>query len=149
MTKERLQELEKALVDLDSRRTTLLSEISSLRSSVATSRDKKSQPTLIGRSTAQAVPITPEDKIDLFLKLFRCREDVYPKRWENTKTNKQGYSPTCDLEWVKPICQKPVVKCSECPHQCIGPRKNESLGHLKVRGQISSESTARLICSSF
>jgi hypothetical protein len=30
---------------------------------------------------------------------------------------------------------------------CIGPRKNESLGHLKVRGQINIENTDRLIWS--
>ena len=28
---------------------------------------------------------TPSEKIALFLSLFRCREDVYPRLWENAK----------------------------------------------------------------
>ena len=34
--------------------------------------------------------VTPAEKIDLFLNLFRCREDVYPQVWQNTKTGKIG-----------------------------------------------------------
>jgi hypothetical protein len=131
MTQERLQELEAALTDLDSKKATLLSEISSLRKSLA--NVPKERPLIsLGRSV-QKVPITPEDKINLFLQLFRCREDVYPKRWENTKTGKQGYSPTCDLEWVKPICQKPIVKCSECPHQKF-PRLDHVAAEAHLKG---------------
>lgn len=117
MTQEKLQELEAVLADLDSQRAKLIAEISSLRSSLTRASAERPLPVLIGRSASPNVPVAPKEKIALFLKLFRCREDVYPKRWENTKTNKQGYSPVCDLEWVKPICQKPMVKCSECPHQ--------------------------------
>ena len=117
MTQERLQELEATLADLDTQRAKLITEISSLRRSLASTSPDRPLPSLIGRPASPTVPIAPEEKIALFLKLFRCREDVYPKRWENTKANKQGYSPACDLEWVKPICQKPIVKCSECPHQ--------------------------------
>lgn len=118
MTQEKLQELEAVLADLDSQRAKLIAEISSLRSSLTRASAERPLPVLIGRSASPNVPVAPKEKIALFLKLFRCREDVYPKRWENTKTNKQGYSPVCDLEWVKPICQKPMVKCSECPHVC-------------------------------
>jgi len=35
-----------------------------------------------------------EEKISLFRRLFRGREDVYPKRWES-KNNNSGYSPVC------------------------------------------------------
>jgi superfamily II DNA or RNA helicase len=117
MTQERLQELEAALSNLDSQRAKLIAEMSSLRRSLVSASQGKLLSSLIGRAASPTVPVSPEEKITLFLKLFRCREDVYPKRWENTKTNKQGYSPACDLEWIKPICQKPMVKCSECPHQ--------------------------------
>ncbi len=34
--------------------------------------------------------LTPEDKVALFLRLFRGREDVYPKLWQNQKTGKKG-----------------------------------------------------------
>jgi len=40
-----------------------------------------------------AANLTPEDKVALFLRLFRGREDVYPKLWHNKKTDKKGYSP--------------------------------------------------------
>ena len=40
----------------------------------------------------------PEEKIGLFLSLFRGRADVFPKRWENAKAGKAGYSPACANE---------------------------------------------------
>lgn len=62
-------------------------------------------------------PQTNEEKAELFLTLFRGRDDIYPKRWENSKTNKSGYSPVCENEWVNSICQKPKIKCSDCKYQ--------------------------------
>ncbi|PYT99687.1 MAG: restriction endonuclease subunit R [Acidobacteria bacterium] len=62
------------------------------------------------RSAAQA-------KIALFRSLFRGREDVYPQRFESRQTGRAGYSPACGNEWVRGICEKPRIKCSECPHQ--------------------------------
>ncbi|NSW89531.1 MAG: DEAD/DEAH box helicase family protein [Firmicutes bacterium] len=56
---------------------------------------------------------TPEDKINLFMSLFRGRDDVYAKRWQS-KEGKSGYSPVCLNEWARGICNKPKIKCSEC-----------------------------------
>jgi hypothetical protein len=28
-----------------------------------------------------------------------------------------GYQPACGNEWVRGICEKPKIKCSECRHQ--------------------------------
>jgi hypothetical protein len=61
------------------------------------------------------------EKIALFRSLFRGREDVLPRRWENPKTGKTGYSPVCRNEWVRGVCGKPQVKCSECPNQAFVP----------------------------
>jgi hypothetical protein len=58
-----------------------------------------------------------EAKIALFRSLFRGREDVYPRRFESRKTGRAGYSPACANEWVLGVCEKPRIKCSECPHQ--------------------------------
>jgi len=66
------------------------------------------------RSPAQA-------KVALFRSLFRGREDVYPQRFESRKTGRAGYSPACGNEWVRGICEKPRIKCSECPHQHFLP----------------------------
>ena len=58
-----------------------------------------------------------EEKIALFRSLFRGREEVYPRRFVSWKTGKQGYAPACGNDWVKGICEKPRIKCSDCRHQ--------------------------------
>jgi superfamily II DNA or RNA helicase/very-short-patch-repair endonuclease len=58
-----------------------------------------------------------DEKIALFRSLFRGREDVYPRRFESRKTGKSGYAPACSNEWIRGICEKPRVKCAECPNR--------------------------------
>lgn len=60
---------------------------------------------------------SPADKISLFRSLFRGREEVYARRFENAKSGKAGYQPACGNEWVRGICEKPRIKCGNCPHQ--------------------------------
>ena len=60
-------------------------------------------------------------KIVLFRSLFRGREDVYPRRFESRKTGKTGYAPACGNEWVRGICEKPRIKCGECPNRRFLP----------------------------
>jgi hypothetical protein len=48
---------------------------------------------------------SPAAKIALFRSLFRGREEVFPKRWDNAKTGKAGYAPACANEWVPRICE--------------------------------------------
>ncbi len=62
-----------------------------------------------------------EAKIALFRSLFRGREDVYARRFESRKTGKSGYAPACANEWVRGICEKPRIKCAECPHRHFFP----------------------------
>lgn len=57
------------------------------------------------------------EKIELYMSLFRGREDIYAKRWENKKLQSSGYSPACSNEWVPGICLKPKIKCSVCNHK--------------------------------
>jgi hypothetical protein len=59
----------------------------------------------------------PEMKIALFRTLFRGREDVYPRRFESRRSGKTGYQPVCANEWVRGVCEKPRIKCSDCLHQ--------------------------------
>ena len=77
------------------------------------------------RETIGSSPVTMDSstfaKIGLFRRLFRGREDVFPQRWENSRTGKAGYAPTCSNEWVRGICAKPRVKCGECPNQAFVP----------------------------
>jgi superfamily II DNA or RNA helicase len=68
---------------------------------------------------------SPEDKVALFRSLFRGRDDVYPRRFESRKTGKSGYAPACANEWVKGVCEKPRIKCAECPHRRFLPVTDE------------------------
>ncbi len=77
---------------------------------------------------------TPEAKIALFRSLFRGREDVYPRRFESRKTGKAGYSPACANEWVRGVCEKPKIKCADCPQRRFLPVTDEVVRwHLSGR----------------
>src|SRR5512133_706441 len=61
------------------------------------------------------------EKISLFHSLYRGRDDVYPRRFESRRTGKSGYQPACANEWVRGICDKPRVKCLDCPSRRFLP----------------------------
>jgi hypothetical protein len=63
----------------------------------------------------------PSAKIALFRSLFRGREDVYPRRFESRKTGKSGYAPACANEWIRGVCEKPQIKCTDCPNRRFFP----------------------------
>lgn len=75
----------------------------------------------LGQPPVMAVPVTADNRVSLFLTLFRCRESVYPQLWENKKKGTKGYAPVCDNDWASGLCNKPRVKCSECSHQSFRP----------------------------
>jgi len=60
------------------------------------------------------------DRINLFRSLFNGRSDVYAIRWE-AKNGRTGYTPACEHEWHPPLCQKPTIKCSQCPNRKLLP----------------------------
>ena len=76
----------------------------------------------------------PSEKIALFRSLFRGRTDVYPQRFESQKSGRAGYSPACANEWVRGVCEKPRIKCSNCPHQKWLPVNDRT-----VRWHLSGE----------
>ena len=78
-------------------------------------------------------PLSTDDKVALFRRLFRGRTDVVPIRWEN-KAGKTGYSPACANEWRTGVCEKPRVKCSDCSHRLLVPLTDKTLyDHLSGR----------------
>src|SRR5512134_1483927 len=80
---------------------------------------------------------SPQAKIALFRSLFRGRDDVYPRRFESRKTGGSGYAPACANEWVRGVCEKPRIKCSECPNQAFIPVSDDVvLDHLRGRHVI-------------
>jgi hypothetical protein len=89
----------------------------------------------------KSAPVTnassPLAKVTLFASLFRGREDVFPRRWDNTKTGKTGYAPACANEWAPRICGKPKVKCGDCLNRAFLPVTDEVIdGHLRGRHTI-------------
>lgn len=75
----------------------------------------------------------PDEKVRLFMSLFRGRDDVYAKRWENKEKGTAGYSPACGNEWKPGICQKPKIKCSICKRKDFLPL-NETVVNAHLRG---------------
>jgi len=76
-------------------------------------------------------------KIRLFQSLFKGRDDVYAKRWENKAKGTAGYSPACGNEWKPGICQKPKIKCSACKHQDFLPLDELVIdAHLRGRQNL-------------
>jgi superfamily II DNA or RNA helicase len=86
-----------------------------------------------------AAASSTEEKIALFRTLFRGREEVFPRRWENARSGKAGYSPVCRNEWVRGVCGKPQLKCGECPNQAFVPFNDDVLrSHLIGRARGNS-----------
>jgi hypothetical protein len=73
----------------------------------------------------------PLEKIRLFMSLFKGRDDVYARRWEN-REGRSGYTPVCLNEWKSGTCRKPSVKCSECLNRSYDTlSENVIEGHLR------------------
>jgi len=78
-----------------------------------------------------APPRTSTEQVHLFRERFRGRSDVFPRRWENARSARSGYSPACGNEWAHGLCAKPKTKCSECANQAFLPLDDQAvLGHL-------------------
>lgn len=80
--------------------------------------------------------ISNEEKVKIFRDIFKGRTDLYAKRWTSNKTGKSGYSPVCRNEFSIYKCDKPRIKCNECPNRVLEPLTDEIiLKHLK--GEIT------------
>ena len=112
------------------RLATLRAELTAITSAISIPSVSATQP-------SADIPTTPKEKVSLFRNLFRGRSDVYPLLWVSSKTGRKGYSPACGNEWVRGICEKPQVKCSECLNQSFKPLGEKVvLDHLQGRHSI-------------
>ena len=131
----KVAELHTELVELESRLTALRMDLAVLPAEAH-----------IGSTTplftpAGHAPVSNADKVALFRSLFRGRVDVFPRRWENPKTGRSGYSPACANEWRIGLCEKkskvPGAKrttCGDCPNQAyLTVTEEEIAKHLKGR----------------
>ena len=89
---------------------------------------------LPSREDPPSGPSTAGEKIALFRSRFRGRDDVYPRFWTNAMTGRKGYAPACANEWIRGVCEKPRVRCGDCPNQAFLPIEDQViLDHLQGR----------------
>ncbi|MGH7594357.1 MAG: TOTE conflict system archaeo-eukaryotic primase domain-containing protein [Gemmatimonadales bacterium] len=92
--------------------------LSALRANAdAEQSERSSLPILPGEAPTRTRSKT--EKIALFRSLFRGRDDTYPKFWHHVRNSRSGYAPACRNEWVSGVCNKPRIKCGECPNQAF------------------------------
>ncbi|HSW29132.1 MAG TPA: hypothetical protein VLH75_06490, partial [Longimicrobiales bacterium] len=126
-----IAEAEGRLAELDKERAALERGLAHLRGQSVESELSPAGPPV--RSPARP-PRSKEEKVSLFRSLFAGRADVFPRLWRNAKTRKQGYAPACANEWAQGLCEKPKVKCGECPHQAFLEVSDHAiLDHLQGR----------------
>lgn len=137
----KVSEIEAELLTLDLRRSQLQEDLLRLRKEFL-QKSISSQPklqlvqNLINNQSSQ------EEKIRLYRSLFRGREDVFPRRFESSKTGKSGYAPVCSNEWKSVVCQKPKISCQDCLNRAFTPVSDEIIrNHLK--GEDPNDHMAR------
>ena len=114
-----IADLQQRLADLDRERENVLDALEQLKGRAA-GEVQPPAAQMVGVIASHAV-LSNADKVALFHSLFRGRDDVFPRRWENSKTGKSGYAPACHNEWIRGLCEKPRIKCSNCPNQAFVP----------------------------
>src|SRR5262245_57889164 len=94
------------IADLQNR----LAELDRERASVLAALEQSKQRRIVGAQpmptsqiadVASVTALSNAEKVALFRSLFRGRDDVFPRRWENPKAGKTGYAPVCNNEWVR------------------------------------------------
>lgn len=145
MTGRDVEALRRALASEEAQLAALNAEVETIKGRVAELRSELSERiglrSLIRSTPSQAeisTPMTNAGKAELFRSLFRGREDIFPRRWENPKNGRVGYSPACANEWAFGLCEKknPAghrrATCGECSHQAfIAVSDEEVAKHLR------------------
>lgn len=132
--RERIAEEEERLARLEAQRTEALARVRSLREQLDGLSGEGEVAPARPDGTSSAGELTSAEKLELFARRFRGRLDVFATRWTNRRTGRSGYAPACANEWVRGICEKPRIRCGECPHQAFLPMTERVLlDHLLGR----------------
>lgn len=130
-TQQKIEKIEAELSYLDHHRVQLLDELLQLRQELLQKNSSAQlQETSINNQSPQ------EDKIRLFRSLFKGREDVFPRRFENSKTGKSGYAPVCRNEWNALICQKPKKEVARIVIPVRSYRSAMKLFVITLKGKV-------------
>ena len=82
---------------------------------------------------------SPEEKIELYLSMFRGRTDVYAKRCYSKKYDSSYYIPACKNEWARGLCDRTRVKCKDCKHRDLLPLTPEVIDrHLRNKDEYGA-----------
>ena len=120
--------------ELERRRQFAESELRRLETELETLDATGRDPLLESQHSTITIPVSGAEKVALFRSLFRGRDDVFPLLWTNRRTGRTGYAPACGNEWVPGVCDKPRVRCGECPNQAFLPVRDQViLDHLQGR----------------
>ena len=93
--------LDQLYVDIESTKTRITELEMRLRGNSATQFSKENDIDLLN-----PIHESNKAKIAIFRFLFRGREDVFARFWQNERTGKSGYSPACMNEWHRTLCAK-------------------------------------------
>jgi superfamily II DNA or RNA helicase len=89
-----IADIEARIAALDAERAALVRQLEEL---------KRAPAAALGQSAADirttAAATSTAEKLALFRSLFRGRDDMYARRWEDPKTGKSGYAPACRYNW--------------------------------------------------
>ena len=101
-----------------------------------------------------------DERVALFMSLFKGREDVFARRWFSKSTGKAGYQPVCVNEWRRGVCDKKTYKCAECPNRDFAPLTSQDVyRHLEGKDEnccdvvglyaIMPDNNCSLLCTDF
>lgn len=122
---------------LDQQRAAEVRELQRIEAGLAALDETQLNTSLPSIRPTAPIEATAAEKVMLFRTLFRGRDDVYPKLWANTKSGRKGYAPACGNEWVRGVCNKPRVRCAECPNQAfLAVSDRVIIDHLQGRHVI-------------
>ena len=82
------------------------------------------------------IKLSLDERVALFMSLFKGRKDVFARRWFSKSTGKAGYQPVCVNEWRRGVCDKKKFKCAECPNRDFAPLTSQDLyRHLEGKDE--------------
>ena len=96
---------EARLGELEEQRARAVSRVEALRQQLRQLPRVRAEAPSGAPATHEPEPFTSAEKLALFRRRFRGREDLFAKRWENAKSGRSGYAPACSNEsWRATQC---------------------------------------------
>ena len=83
---------------------------------------------------AQIINHRPKLKFPYSAHFFVDAKTYTLERFENRKTGKSGYIFACGNEWIRGVCEKPKIKCSDCKNRRLLPITDDVV-HWHLSGQ--------------